>query len=60
MALPRANRKAFVAAIKGKSTASGIDVPFKYLAYSACFYGGVLGGGDVVDVGDECKAEWVD
>ena len=37
-----------------------ISLGFEYIAYAACFYGGVLGGGDVVDVGDDCKEEWVD
>jgi|GEM_PF-7134759 len=37
-----------------------IDIDFGYFAYAACWYGGVLGGGDVVDVGDECKEDWID
>lgn len=60
MRLPAHQRDGFVLTAQGQSTTGGIDVPFEYLAYSACFYGGWAGGGDVVEVGDECKAEWID
>ena len=53
-------RKAERLGIAEAAADGGIDVPFEYIAYAACFYGGWAGGGDVVEVGDDCKNEWID
>ena len=42
------------------SSSTGINIPFEYIANSACWWGGVAGGGDVVEVGEDCKGEWID
>jgi hypothetical protein len=32
---------------------------YRYLGYTACFYGAWAGGGDAVAAGDYCKSEWM-
>ena len=55
MSLPASQRNAF------KSSHPDADASiWDYGAYAACFYGSVAGGADVVEAGDECKAEWID
>jgi hypothetical protein len=55
MRLPASQRNAFEAAHPGE-TADFWD----YGPYAVCFYAAVAGGGDVVEAGDECRADWVD
>jgi len=55
MSLPASQQNAF------KSSHPDVTPSiWKYGAYAACFYGSVAGGADVVEAGDECKAEWID
>lgn len=55
MRLPASQRNAFEAAHPGE-TADFWD----YGPYAVCFYASVAGGGDIVEAGDECRADWVD
>ena len=34
------------------------DIPWGLAAYAVCFYSGWAGGGDPVEVGDDCREDW--
>ncbi len=55
MRLPASQRNAF--------EANNPHVPaeiWDYGPYAVCFYASVIGGGDVVEAGEECHADWVE
>lgn len=55
MRLPASQRNAFEAA----NPSEPADI-WDYGPYAVCFYASVIGGGDVVEAGEECHADWVD
>lgn len=55
MRLPASQRNAF------KAAHPDVSADFwDYGPYAVCFYASVIGGGDVVEAGEECRNDWVD